>query len=219
MLAATSSLKLAPYIKQTFSLDDWQRVAAEVPTLAQERHLREEQNRLMLQRQKAIALFEQGHQNQRKQQEIERDQLIRQCFLQGLLELRPKTTAIKLWTDAGQEEELLWESPAEKWKARTSQGSLFWEREAFGILIVTSQRVWFQGEGTRWQRALKKLVSVQMMHTANGRVMLLLYIDGLQKPIGFIVENLSVSFKVDNHQASITAMAKDLHDMLHLRIL
>lgn len=201
---------LSAHVQRSYTLEDWQRLAAGLPTQSGEHQIRGELARLQVEDQKERARLQQAEQERRKQLDAELTGLLKQSFLDGWISQRLETPGVLLRRN----EALRWQSPAHRCKQRSTQGCLYWQLDAAGTLLVTTERVLFQAQGgSLWQKPLSKLLKAEVRDTQRIQLAAL-HFDGLQKPLAFAIGSLTMDVTVLGQKRSITLTPSDLVALL-----
>lgn len=200
----TAQPKLAPFVNQIYSLSDWHRLAAGLPTSDQEQKLRNELLRLQTLKQQEPA------QKRRAQLNAELTNLLKRSFIKGFLgTLRLLNKRITLQVT----ERLFWEGKAQKWDTRGSS----WWIDASGTLLVTNERIIFDSGSTRlWERPLTKLLSIETQRLKSGSTVIIIEVEGRQNPIAFEVDDLCVTVTLNNQSFTLILTMRDLVDLLRV---
>jgi len=210
LLHSTNSSALTPHVKQVYSLEDWHRLVAGVPTSIEEKQLRDELSRLEDMRQKEHKQFRESQKQQRAQAETRLTELLRQSFLAGFVPLPTTNVGVAL----KQGETVHWHSQAEKLKVRSVQGQQYWDTDGIGSLVVTNQRIYFHApQESLWQKPLGKVATAEIQRVSSKPI-LVLQIDGLQKPIGFDAAGLQITVPVDGQTRALSLTVQDLVRLL-----
>jgi hypothetical protein len=196
---------LSGLVNLVYSLDDWHRRAAGVPTSVEEQQLREELARLLAARQDEQNEPLRAHRQRLAALEGELTRLLRQGIVEGCYTLRLQSGDVTVPED----EALHWEGAGTKLKQRSSQGVTYWESECDGTVFVTSKRVLFASRDVFWHRPLSKVLRVDQQSAREGPVAAL-WLDGLQKPVGIRVSAQPFSMKVGGQTRTIKLGTEDL---------
>src|SRR5262249_54129526 len=200
------------------------------PTALEEKQLREGCARLQgLKRQEQVeALRLHGQNVSRLNDELIR--LLKQAVVEGFHPVRLQSAQISL----REGETLHWEGTGMKLKQRISRGNAYWKTEVRGTLLVTSERILLDARPQRlWPRALSKLLRVERQHLSVDRGLdllddpvskllrgdrqhlpegpiIIMWLDGLQKPVGLWVADLELSVSVGSQTRTIKLDSGDL---------
>src|SRR5262249_1074426 len=159
----------------------------------EEKRLRDDLARLQALKQQEQSRLQNSQQRRHTPLERALAQLCRQSLLGGHVRIALKTPHVALRAH----ETVRWQSAGCKWRLRSAQGTPYWDREAQGTLVVTSERILFDpAQGNLWQHSLKKLrgASPQRLQDTTG---LALQFEDLQKPVGFSAEDMTVELKLN----------------------
>jgi hypothetical protein len=138
--------------------------------------------------------------------------LLKQAFVEGFYPLQLQSSHLSL----SAQETLHWESPGWKLKQRTRRGTTYWQTELQGTLLVTSERILLDSPPHKlWQRPLSKLCRVDWQCLPQGPI-IVLWFDGLQKPIGLGLLGLQVSVMVGDHARTLKLVSGDLARVLEM---
>jgi hypothetical protein len=234
-LVATPSGALSPLVGQVLSMQDWQRRARGLPVGSEAGQLRNELQRLQAQKQGEQAQFQQNWQRRHAQLQNELLELLRNSVLGGFIPIKRMSqyaAADDSDTDAGPaillksharriplraSENLRWECPASHCSVKMSGGIFYWQREATGTLVVSTERVLFHGSGADdklWQRSLAKLQAAEV-HRVQGVIVAGLTFEDLQRPVGFEMNSFAWDIVVDGKPYSLVFSAHELVEMLN----
>jgi hypothetical protein len=201
---------LSALVNQVYSLADWYRRAVGAPTALEEKRLREECERLQRYKQQEQAETLRLRRENQSRLEEELNRLLKQALVEGFHPLQLQSAQIYL----RDQETLHWEGAGRKLKQRTSGGSTYWETEAQGTLLVTLERMILDSSPHKlWQRPLSELLRVDRQHLPEG-VIIVLWLDGLQKPVGLWAADLKQSVSVGSQTRTIKLDASDLAQLL-----
>jgi serine/threonine protein kinase len=201
---------LSPFVNEVHSLDDWYRRASGVPTAFEEKQLREELVQLLRFKQQEHAEVLRLRQQHLSRLEEELTRLLKQAVIEGYYPLRLQSAQLSL----REQETVHWEGPGWKLKQRTARGITYWDRDVEGTLLVTSERILLDSPPHKlWHRPLSKLLRVDQDQLPRGTV-IVLCLDGLQKPVGLWVEDLPLSVSVEGQTRPIRLDPGDLARLL-----
>jgi Protein kinase domain len=226
---------LSALLGQVLSMQDWQRRARGLPIGSEAQQLRNELQRLQAKKQQERAQFQRNWQRRHGQLQAELMELLKDSVLGGFIPLQRmsqyasaadndtddglvivfKGDARRIQLRAG--EHLRWESPASQCSVKMSGGIFYWQREATGTLVVSSDRVLFQGDGPDdrlWQRTLARLQAAEVHRVQDAMVAGLTFED-LHKPVGFEMNSVAWDIIVDGDAYSLVFSAHDLVEMLN----
>ncbi|MBV9864399.1 MAG: protein kinase [Abitibacteriaceae bacterium] len=234
-LAATTASALTPSLNQSLSLEDWQRRARGIPTLEEAQQLRNELARLQAQKNEEQVQFRRDEQRRLAQLEEEMFQLYKQAVLGGFTPLRRMSPAASAhdWkhmpgsfvvlplnivhSALRSNEELRWESTANKCSVQTIQGACLWSRDASGVLVVTSERIMFvsQTEKQRnmmWQCENYQISAVDIQAVQGSSVIVLHLVNNTL--IGFEMGIAKWDLVMDGSTHTLTMTPEDLVTLL-----
>lgn len=212
-LVRSSSTKLQQFAGQTLSLLDWQRLRAGVPTCAQEAALRKELSKLQALQQQEAAAFRRQEEARLAAVRAELETLVKESILSGFVNLASGPEHLPLAPG----EALCWNAPAVKLKQRTAQGQPYWDVDATGTLLVTTQRIVFaMPDARRWQKPLGKMHTLRIEHLKSDREdpILVIGFDGLQRPVAFMFQEMRAEVTVDGYPCSVVVTMQDLAQRL-----
>jgi serine/threonine protein kinase len=203
-LVSTPAGALAAHGGEKFSLSDWHRLAANLPTSREEANLRSELSRVEKKRDDETATQRKAQERDRQNLEHELDSLARQSFLNGFLE-SPDSS----FSQSG--EDLRWMSNAVLLKRRTRQNVPYWDTDRQGVLMVTSARlVFLDAPGSEyWARLLSKIRRVETPYIA-GQPLLEVHVHGLKNPLGFIASEMPLDVIVAGKTRHLVFTGSDL---------
>lgn len=207
---------LTPMVGQTRSLWDWHRRAANLPSESEEAQLRSEQSRLLVLRQQEQANTVQAQQQHYGQLLEQLKGLYKQSILGGHVPLKLSAPRAKLRPG----EVLRWQSAADKWKMRSNQGTYYWDLDAPGTLLVTTERIMFDSSaGGVWQKPLGKVEGMELQHVRRGyggstTPVLVLQISELLKPVGFALDHATWEINAQGQKIDVSLTGTDLMTLL-----
>ena len=112
------------------------------------------------------------------------------------------------------EERVVWESKALKLKPRTRSGSLYWEDDGEGTLVVTHQRFIFRDKaGSMWSKPLSKLIGTNHEYV-DGDGIVVCWFDSQQKPVGLLSINVKAEALIGDQKFSFELTSQDLRKVL-----
>jgi len=80
--------------------------------------------------------------------------------------------------------------------------------------VVTNQRIYFHApQESLWQKPLGKVATAEIQRVSSKPI-LVLQIDGLQKPIGFDAAGLQITVPVDGQTRALSLTVQDLVRLL-----
>jgi serine/threonine protein kinase len=193
---------------EKFSLLDWHRLAANLPTSREETNLRSELSRIEKKRGDETATQRKAQERDRQNLEHELDSLARQSFLNGFLESSDTS-----FSQSG--EDVRWMSNAVLLKRRTRQNVPYWDTDRQGVLMVTSARlVFLDAPGSEhWARPLSKIKRVETPYIA-GQPLLEVHVHGLKNPVGFIASEMPLDVIVAGKSRRLVFTSSDLASWL-----
>lgn len=205
-LVSTPAGPLAAHGGERFSLSDWHRLAARIPTAREEANLRAEAQRLEHRRNQEIAATRQTQERDRQNLEHELDALARQSFLDGFLDDANASLA-----RAENGEAIRWMSNATFLKRRTRQNVPYWDIDSHGALMITDSRlVFLSAPGVEhWSRPRQKIKRVETIYVA-GQPLLEIHFHGLKNPLGFVVSEMTLDVVVAGQSRRQIFTAGDL---------
>ncbi len=172
----------AATVGAAYSFEDWHRAAKGLPSVAEETHLKQKLTQLLAQQNHELARL--GKELETKRNTLERQLVdtVKQAFVGGFVPITLQTAGLNLKKD----ERVLWECSALKLKQRTRSGYQYWDTAGAGSLIVTTLRVLFkESTGGLWSKTLDKVISVNEVGLAGQQSAVVVWIENLQKPLGF----------------------------------
>ena len=212
-LVYSSYGQLGSYLGECLRHADWHRRLAGVPTLEEAARLRNDLALVHAEKQNEVVQFKQAQAGRRVQLEKELAELCKHSLLHGELQLNPSDLRFRLRDT----ESLLWESAGLKLKQRTQQGMPYWDNEGDGTWFVTNERITFIFQtGNRWERAISKLTMVDQAYIQSVPV-IAMWFDGLQKPIGLVVSDKSLTVTIKGRSCYLSLAASDLFPLLRER--
>jgi serine/threonine protein kinase len=211
LIAGSSKLSLC--LGETRTFEDWHRWSRELPTQNEEEQLKKELSRLETQKQQELLRLSKVEQDRRCALEKKVQDLVKQSFIGGFINLGLTTHSVSLKRD----ERVVWESGTVKLKQRTSNGIPYWETDASGTLVVTEQRIIFRSDiGTMWSKPLTKLLGANHEYLGNHGITVI-WIEGNQKPVAFGAPPTSATATIQGHSVPIELTSHDLREVLHSR--
>jgi serine/threonine protein kinase len=203
-LMSTPVAALAAHSGERFSLSDWHRLAANLPTAREETNLRSELSRVEKKRDDETTTQREAQERDRQNLEHELDSLARQSFLDGFLQ-----SADKSFSQSG--EDIRWMSNAVLLKRRTRENVPYWDTDRQGALMITSTRlVFLDAPGNEyWARPLSKIKRVETPYIA-GRPLLEVHVHGLKNPLGFIASEMTLDVIVAGKSRRLIFTTSDL---------
>ncbi len=182
-LIRTPCQALAGYKGSVLEWDDWHRLGRGLAYGDLLARLRFESTQLVQQAEQEEAAHAKRYRDRQRRLEVERDRLLEASFVEGYLSLRDTAGRVIL----AAEESLRWRSLAVQLQCRIRQHQQYWEKPSEGTLLVTDLRVLFESQtGGVWQKPLKALEAVEL-YSLGGQPLIVLYVEGRQKPFGFAV--------------------------------
>jgi len=209
-LVWTSAPQLAPAVRTARSLDDWQRLGSGIPTQADTAAFRKELDTLLGIQKREEQQVQHSDQQRRSQAQAELTNLLKQSFVEGYFPMTLHSTRLALKPG----ERLRWESNAQLLRQAAQRGSTSWSPEKQGTLIVTTWAVTLDTHlGKPWQQPLTKLLSVETQYDGPRQVVVLRFTT-LRKPVGFTVEDRTLTVQLHGKPVPITVGARELADLL-----
>ena len=204
---------LARWTNGEASLPDWHRRARSLPTTLEEKGLREELARLEALRQGEQHHFHLSVQQRRAQLEVELSSACKQARLAGFIPVAHTAPNVR---PRGRET-VRWETQALKLKQRTQQGMPYWDSDGQGHLVITDERLLFDnGSPSVWWRTLSKVVGVEQQDVFGADApVVVVWIDGVQKPVGFAVAKETFQVSIGSRTTSIIGTAEDVVQLLN----
>ncbi len=221
-LVRTTSRPLSALVGQCFSLWDWHRFAARVPTQQQNEELLANLECLNTRKKEELSQYTQQQRQQTSRLESQLAGLFKESLLLGAVSHFDKdnhalsATLYRSGAIGIRGGELVrWNSPAQKLRQRSRQGIPYWDTDGDGTLFVTSDRILFASTtGTLWERPLAKLYQV-FPDYVNRVPIVVTSFHGLQKPIAFVVPDQQVQVTLSAHTCNVTLQAADLIAVLN----
>jgi hypothetical protein len=208
------SAYLSAFVNESTSLENWHRKARGLPTTEEEGTLRNELAVLLRQQQQELEAYNKAQRDRRAQLEKQAVDLVKQSYIGGFIPLGLQTPNVSLKKG----ENVLWESGATKLKQRSSKGLLYWDTDKSGTLIVTNQRIIFcTSYSLVWTHNLSKVVNVAQ-ENAGGLQVVTVWLDALQKPVGFHVSDVQASATVDSRTFQFNLNAGDLREIIRIHV-
>jgi hypothetical protein len=194
-LITSAAQTLSPYVGSSFSFADWHRFARRLPGSVDEAKLRNELGSLCNLQLADKLKWELSEHERVAVLKTELDRLIKVAVLRGDLPARePASLQVRLRCG----EILRWSGQAIKHKVRSARGQSSWESDGEGTLFITSERIILDAPGQLWQRSLSKVFHVETQPLAQGSV-LILKLDGQQKPVGLFLPTSDLEVVVEGH--------------------
>lgn len=235
-LVASSNAALKPSIGQSYTSEDWRRLAMGLPSVAEVSRLSAELKRLREQRGQEQSGAQRKEERRRGALEDEEKELYKRAILEGYTPLQRMSPARSAddWKHAAGTfvvlplsvshvalrtgEDLRWESPATQCSVQQAPDRLLLKRLTEGMLVVTNQRIQFvnslDDRPTQvWQEPLKSMQSAEIVPVGKSVVIVMRF----QYPtptIGYEVGLNTWKLKVDSQLLSIEMKPYDLLKLL-----
>jgi serine/threonine protein kinase len=210
MKFVSGASQLGPLVGKSLTFEDWHRWTKKLPSRDEEQGLKNELATLQSARQQELAQLAKAEQTRRSRVQEQIDDLVRLVFLDGGIDLQLSTQTLILKKG----ERLLWESVAAKFRQRTSDGLPYWDREDFGVLAVTDQRIVFRATtGSTWSKPLSKLVTA-MNDLLGQEPIVVLCLEGQQKPVAFITQSTLATITILGRPFNLEIGTGDLQAIL-----
>jgi serine/threonine protein kinase len=212
-LVRTSSTALLPKIGESMPEEDWRRLEAGIPTNKEREELERALRRLEKLKQDEADKEASCRDMRRRELQRRLAELTKKSCLEGHREF-PRTSDVRVQDG----ERVRWESPRTvRMKLRSRQRSLYWAADDQGTLIVTQRRTLFVGEyGQRWERNHSKLdLGRSRVEKVEGKSVVVLSFDGLQRPIGFALPGIELQMRYsEGIETQLAVSADDLLTVL-----
>ncbi|MCS6919505.1 MAG: serine/threonine protein kinase, partial [Fimbriimonadales bacterium] len=219
-LVRTPSASLQSHIGKVYSPRDWHRLALGLPTSQEEANLRNQRNQLAQQQSQINSAAHSAERKRREQLQIQLEGLIKRSIIEQFLPFPGGALAQPLVAS----EPVCWLSGGVLMRVRTSKGHSWWEEDKRGFLIVTTSRMCLASGSNNpaapqpvapllWQKPVKKIRTVQLQ-VINNQQAVVVYLEGQQKPIAWIVPSFTVDIPVQSSTARITLGPADLAGIL-----
>lgn len=219
-LVRTSNVLLQSQIGKSYSPRDWHRLAAGLPTTQQEASLRTQLDNLTQQKDQVIAAAHTNELHRREQLQKQLEGFIKRSIIEQFIPFPGSANAQSLVPS----ETICWFSGAILMRQRTYQGAAYWEEDKRGFLIVTTSRIYLASASNNtpvpqpimpflWQKSAKKVRTVQLQ-TINQAQAVVVYLEGQQKPIAWIVPSFDLTLTLQNIPISVTLGPPELAGVL-----
>jgi len=209
-LVRTDATALKASINRMFSVDDWQRVARQLPTSDEENRLRAEATKLNQAMKREQEELRKTWQKRHDKLTDEFNELFKKSFLEGFI---PPPA-----DDAGPaidvSEYVRWRSPAKLLNNVTVNGLNYWTEDLSGILYVTNQRLCLIHENVvMWWQPIAR---IEMTNAITWRLRTVLAVKflGTQRPIGLAVEDARIEGELGGRRHTLVLSHQDLLQLL-----